>query len=436
MPAASPYLPPTLRDTSAIANGVALTRDPLGFFTRLNREAGGFAHYVLSDGIMYFVNDPELVRRILIKHEPDFDKWAFNESFRQIFGTGLIGSHGETHRKSRKVAQPPLQPAHLSGLAEMIVRLTNEHLRAWPEGEVDLTHEMSLLTIEVIGHTLFGISLGKRNNRIHEATMTMLRLSTKFGGAPRETTEFRAANEDLTLITQELMDEAIARDDDAGLFAVLRAGEIPPPQLREEIRTFLLAGHVTTAQTLACACWLMCRHPEVRQAWHNEVDQVLAGRCPDWDDIRRLPLCEMVLLETLRLYPPVWVFGREALNEVEFEGALLHRGDKLVICPWLLHRNPEHFPEPEKFDPSRWRDDARSRLPRGNYLPFSTGARSCLGEHFAMMESILVLACLAQHWNLAELPDQPDPGWSAHLLYWPRRGIHLQATPRNPFAHD
>ncbi len=418
-----------------MANGIALMRDPFAFFTRLSAEAGDFAHYVLSDRIVYFVNDPRLVREVLITHEGSFAKWAFNESFRAIFGTGLIGSHGEVHRKVRKIAHPPMQPSQLGRYVEVIADLTQRRQKKWREGEIDLSREMSLLTLEVIAQVLFSVSLGERAEMIVQATHTLLRLSTKLGGVPEDLKAFHEANGTISRIAQELIDQGPDRSDDGNLLATLiaaqRAGAMSADQLREEIRTFILAGHVTTAQSLACAFWLLARDPASQEMLHQEVDAVLKGESPRLEHIAHLPFCEMVMLETLRLYPPVWVFGREALREVSIDGVTIESGKELVICTWLLHRNPKVFREPGTFNPNRWRGDARQSLPRGSYLPFSTGARNCLGEHFAMMESALVLASVAQEWKFRELPGGPDPAWSPQLLYWPRRGIHLEAVRRH-----
>lgn len=428
-------LPPTLRDSSPVANGVALTRDPLAFFVRLSREAGDFAHYILSDGLVYFVNDPRLVREVLLLFEADFAKWAFNDSFRLVFGTGLIGSIGELHRRMRKVAHPPLQPSVVPRYANIIVDLAHKQLSTWRAGEIDVSLHMSQLTLNAVATALFSMSLGQRVDMIREATSTMMRLSTKLGGAPQDVGAFDHANESVSLIAQQIHDEGAARPNDTGdllslLIAAERAGIMSGAQLRQEIRTFLLAGHATTAQSIACAFWLLARNPDAQAKLQNEIDSVVGQATPSLEHVPRLKYCEAVFLEVLRLYPPVWVFGREALNDVTLDGITIKEGQELVICTWLLHRNEQFFPEPEKFRPERWLDDLRARLPRGTYLPFSTGARNCIGEHFAMLEATLVLASALQKWTFRELPGSPDPGWSAQLLYWPRRGIKLEVEAR------
>lgn len=328
-----------------------------------------------------------------------------------------------------------MQPSRLGRYVEIMVEAAERRQKSWGEGEVDLSREMSLLTLEVIGESLFSMSLGDRAEKILEATDTLLRLNTKIGGLPENTAAFEEANDALSRLAQELIDQGPARSDDENLLATMiaaqRAGALSANQLREEVRTFILAGHVTTAQGLASAFWLLSRHPDAQKTLQEEVDTVLGGRSPRQEDIAQLRFCEMVMLETLRLYPPIWVFGREALRDVPLDGATIKAGQELVICPWLLHRNPEIFPEPDSFNPTRWSGNARGALPRGSYLPFSIGPRSCLGEHFAMTESVLVLASVAQRWKFRELSSRPDPGWSPQLLYWPRRGIRLEAVRRS-----
>ncbi len=428
-------IPPTLPETSPVANGIALTRDALAFYTRLARDAGGFARYELSDRTVYFVNDPRLVREILLVREADFAKWAFNESFRAIFGTGLIGSHGELHRRMRKVAQPPLQPSVVPRYAKIIVDLTRHRMDRWQNGIIDLSREMTMLTVQIVSSALFSVPLSEETaTEIREAVSILMRLNTKLGGAPEDVAAFRDANEIINRIVAEIDDRGPSDPNDGNLLALLleanRAGLLSREQMHQELRTFLLAGHVTTAQTLACAFWLLARHPQAQENIHRERDRVLAGETPRLEHVERLKFCERVVFEALRLYPPVWVFGREALNECEVDGISIEVGQELVVVPWLLHRNPEFFPEPDAFKPERWENDLRSRLPRGSFLPFSTGARSCLGEHFAMLETILVLASISQQWKFADLPGSPDPGWSAQLLFWPRRGIRLEGERR------
>jgi cytochrome P450 len=432
-----PQLPPTFHDTSPVANGLALARDQLGFFSRLAREAGDFAHYELSDGIVYVVNDPALVREVLIVQEDSFRKWAFHRAL-DVFGTGLLGSQGELHRRMRQIVRPPLQQNRVAEYATKIVDLAEKRLSAWREGEIDLSREMELLTLEIVSELLFSVPLGDRAAKILDLSHAVQRLSERPSSSPADERSFTEANAALTAIGHEILQERMRRPVSDDLLSHLfvahqKDGEaVSADQVLQEMRTIIMAGHVTTAITIASALWLLAQNPHVENFWQGEVDEKVGSRRPAADDVDLLPFCEMILCETLRLYPPVWIMGRETLREVKLGGYVLPRGSHVLILPWLLHRDPRFFHEPEKFNPERWRDDARARLPRCAYLPFSTGSRSCVGDRFAMMEATLVLALIAQRWKFVELPAKPDPGWTPQIVYWPRRGIRLIAQRRHP----
>jgi cytochrome P450 len=259
-------------------------------------------------------------------------------------------------------------------------------------------------------------------------------LSFRTGTSALDDRVFDQANDQITHLARELIETHPPEHDDL-MGEVLRAqrmsdGKITIDQIIQEVRTLILAGHVTTANVIACAFWLLSRDSALEAKLHDEIGSVIGERKVTLDDLPSLKFAEMVLLETLRLYPPVWVLGREALMEVRLGGFSLPANAKLVVCPWLLHRDPKTFPEPHRFYPERWRDDLRSCLPRGAFIPFSIGPRSCIGERFAMMEGMLILASVAQRWKFAELPDKPDPGWTPQVIYWPKRGIRLAAKLR------
>lgn len=438
-------LPPTLPNASHLANGLALKRDPFAFFSRLAREAGDFACYTVASGeTIYFVNDPALVREVLGAQEANFTKWAFNSSFRLIFGQGLNGSEGLLHRHMHRVARPALLPGRVPDYAATMLELSAAHQARWREGELDLGSAMSLLTVEIMAKTLFDVQLDDVAGDILGVGQTLQKLSDRLGSSPADDREFNAANTRLSEIARELIrrHRAAGRSDDTLLGLLLAAQSenrehrelVTDEQIVEELRTFLLAGHVTTANVLSCAFWLLSREPAVAAELRRNLDTVLGNRAPTLADLPALEICERIFLETVRLYPPVWVLGREALRDVQLGGYTVPAGAKLVIVPWTLHRDACLFPEPERFDPARWADNARSRLPRGSFIPFSAGARSCLGERFAMLEGTLLLASVAQGWSFDEIPGRPAPGWSPQAILWPRRGVWLQATRRRASA--
>ncbi len=456
MPIASSHpLPPTLPDASPVGNGLALKRDPLAFFARLAREAGDVAHYELESGVVYFLNDPALIREVLHTREKAFRKWAFNSGHGRIFGTGLNGSEDPLHRRMQTIMRPAFRPRSLADYAQEMSALTEEAQRDWAEGSLELSRELTLLTLEIVARTLFSVSLRDAAAGIMTATETLQRYSSRLGSAADDDRAFDAANDRLTAVCHELIERRRrAQEPDESLLALLLAAQgaedettarfVSDEQIVQELRTFLLAGHVTTAYTLAAAFSRLGRHPEIEEALHRQLDATLGEtdrRLPGAGDLAALEICEHIFLETLRLHPPVWVLGREALDEVtlgEGDGAVtLPAGARLVIVPWLLHRDARWFPEPDRFLPARWAGDgARARLPRGAFLPFSTGSRSCIGERFAMLQGTLLLATLAQRWTFRDLRPTPhDPGWSPQIILWPRRGVRLDAR-RRPLPHS
>lgn len=427
--------PPTFRNTSPVANGLSLTRDPLEFYTRLSREAGNFAHYALADGIVYFVNDPALVREVLVTSDGKFEKWTMNRSYRGMFRTGLLGSEGELHHGMRWAAQPAFQKTRLEQYAGKILEVAREQQANWREGEVDLSREMSLLTLEVVGRSLFSRSLREDADAIIYAARTQVRMSTSYGSSPVDDRDFNRAGETMMTIVRKIFDAA--RENPQGLlrdlFQAHAAGRsgFDENQIVEEINTFILAGHVTTAIALSAAFWLLAEDKIAAGQLEDELAKVSPERALQAEDLPRLRFAEMIFLETIRLYPPVWVLGRRAISEVEIGSWKLPVGSRLVIVPWLLHRNQTYFARPNEFRPERWRDNYRAELPKGVFIPFALGSRSCLGERFAVMEGTLVLASILQNWSFQRTAEA-NLDWQSQVVLWPRSGIRLKAKRRAP----
>jgi cytochrome P450 len=202
-------------------------------------------------------------------------------------------------------------------------------------------------------------------------------------------------------------------------------------QLRDEVMNILLAGHETTANTLAWACHLLSVHPEVEAKLLAEIDQVLAGRPPTLQDLPNLPYLDMVLTESIRFYPAVWSFSRQPLDDYELRGYRIPKGSTLIISPYVMHRDPRYYPEPERFHPERWSDGLMKRIPTYAYIPFSGGPRVCIGKQFALMEGALVLATILQQYRLGAVPGrvvEPIP----EITLRPKGGLPMKLHRRHP----
>ncbi len=397
--------------------------------------------YRLPTETMWLLNDPALIQQTLGGQEIHFSKWAFHPSFRRTFGTGLLNSEGERHRLTRRVVGPGFRPRRLADYAREMTDRTMARLASWPEdGPVELDHETTILTLDIAARTLFGVALETGSlDEVVAASKAAISLSDRCGVGGADDRVFDASVERLNTVCRLILDtrRREGQADETLLALLIQAGEADAAptwfgdeQIVEELRNFLLAGHATTALVLAAACWHLAGQPEVQTDLQRHLDTALGDRTPSIEDLPALAPCEHILLEALRLHPPSWVLGREARDETRLGEYLLPAGTKVIVVPWLLHRDPVRFPAPEEFRPNRWRGDARERLPRGSFLPFSVGSRSCLGERFAMLEGTLLLASLLRGWRFARIPGQADPGWTAKLILWPQRGVRLRATRR------
>jgi cytochrome P450 len=204
-------------------------------------------------------------------------------------------------------------------------------------------------------------------------------------------------------------------------------------QVRDEAMTILLAGHETTANALTWTWYLVSQSPEIGRALHDEIDRVLQGRLPGAADIPALPYVQQIVAEAMRLYPPAWVIGRRALEPYQAGGYTIPARSIVLMSPWIVHRDPRHYPEPERFDPARWTAAFKASLPPFAYFPFGGGPRRCIGEPFALMELTLVVATLARRWQLELVPGHPVAPQPLVTLR-ARHGMRMTAHRRAPFA--
>ena len=206
-------------------------------------------------------------------------------------------------------------------------------------------------------------------------------------------------------------------------------GGMDDTQLRDEALTIFLAGHETTANALTWTWYLLSQHPEVEARMHAEIDSALQGRCPAYEDLAALPYTRMILAESMRLYPPAWAIGRRALQSFESRGFTIPAKSVVLMSQYIMHRDPRYFPDPDKFDPKRWTPEVQAARPKFSYFPFGAGTRICIGEQFAWMEGILLIAALAQRWRMRLEPYQSVEVQPLITLR-PRHGMRMVLTRR------
>jgi len=442
-------IPTMSRSHPIMGNMSEYNNDRLNFLMRVARQCGdiGKFHYGFLSLILF--NAPEFVQSVFVEHTYDFDKGAYLRSaFYPVTGNGLFISEGEIHRKQRKLMAPTFQPRQIVSYADTMVGYGERILETWRDGmTVDVSQEMTDVTMSIVGKVLFDADVFTETDELGAAmTAALNHVAYMFSTAfplpfnwplPR----YKRTKQAIALLRQriqKMIDErrASAEQGNDLLSILLQAREedgsgMSDEQVRAEAMTLFGAGHETTANALTWAWYLLTTHPDAYQKMQQEIDTVLQGRSPTYADLAHLPYTLQVLKEALRLYPPAYAISRGVLHDTEINGYFISKRALVMVAPWVLHRRPDFFPDPEKFDPERFTLENEKRLPRYAYMPFGAGPRICIGNHFAMMEGHLLLATLAQRVTFELVAGQnivPQPGIGLR----PKYGLKMVVQRRNP----
>ena len=392
------------------------------------------------------INDPEIIREVLVTRDSSFAKGPGLRVAERLLGYGLLTSEGDFHRRQRRLAQPAFHRSRVRGYAGTMVEAALDWQQRWhPGAELNLTEEMGGLALRIAAKTLFDTEVEAEIGAIADALTEALRLwqwaSLPFAPKlerflPFLTRRFNTVRDRLDQIVCRIITERRATGEDRGdlLSMLLLAededgGRMSDLQVRDEAMTLLLAGHETTANAMSWTWYLLAQNPEAEARLHAELDQVLGGRAPDVEDVPRLEYTRMVFAESMRCYPPAWVVARQAIEDCQVGGLSLPEGSLLLMSEWVTHHDPRFFPEPFAFRPERWTPEEIARRPRFSYYPFGGGSRLCIGEQFAWMEGVLLLAALASRWRFRLSPGHrviPQPV----LTLRPRYGVRAIAERR------
>jgi cytochrome P450 len=390
---------------------------------------GGICELPLARGSVVIVSTPDLVHELLVTQAESFEKGTTFRFLRPVLGNGLLTSEGNLHKRQRKLMAPALTQKRIGSYADTMVAYAERAQAAWVDGaRIDVSAEMMRLTLDIVSKTLLDADVGEAAEEVSAAVSLLIRevnariatpLSFLLGSASRNP-RARAAMATLDATIMRIIRERRESKEDKGdLLSMLLAAQeeetgqgMSDVQVRDEVMTIFLAGHETTANALSWALYLLARHPDSYRRLRDEATTVLAGRAASAGDIPRLGFALQVLKEALRLYPPAYLTSRRAVRDVEIGGHRIRAGTDVIANICTMHRRPEYFPHPDRFDPDRFEAAAERELPRGAYVPFGAGARICIGNNFAMMEGQLILATLAQRVDLSlAVPGEiaPEP---------------------------
>jgi cytochrome P450 len=440
--------PPGPRKTLSSALPFGLGRDPLAFVSRLARTYGDVSHAVAGGEHLVLLNRPQLVKNVLVTDQRNFRKGRGLERARRLLGDGLLTSEGDTHLRQRRLIQPAFHKERIASYASAMTEYADRVQQRWVDGSaIDVSHEMTRLTLGVVGRTLFNADVESQARDVGQALTavldsfwtTMLPFVDVLERLPIPLLKRgREARARLDGIIYGLIAERRRAPGDRGdLLSMLLLAQdeeqggrgMTDAQVRDEAMTIFLAGHETTANALSWTWYLLSGAPEVEARMHAEIDRALGGRVPTVGDIPKLAVVEQVITEAMRLYPPAWIIGRRAIDAYSVEGYVLPPRTIVLVSPYVMHRDPRFFAEPERFAPERWTPEFRQSLPPFAYFPFGGGTRRCIGEAFAWTELMLVVATIAQRWTLRLVPGHPVVPQPVVTLR-PKHGIRMTAHRR------
>ena len=421
--------------------------NPILLFQHLTQEYGDIAHYKIGWNHIVFLNHPDYIREVLVVQNENFIKERTVQRTKMLLGEGMITSEGAQHRGQRQVVQPAFHRQRVPEYAGAMVQEAARLRDRWRPGEQrDIAIDMMHLTLNVVAQTLFATDLREEVDELASALNRIMGLYNFIVMLPAAEwlvhvrppglAAFVRARKRIDAVVYRMIAAHRQRSCYGGslLDMMLAASPDQSPaaeqSLRDQVITIFLAGYETVANALSWTWYLLAQNPECERRFHQEIDRELQGRLPAYDDVPRLRYAEMVLAESMRLYPPAWAMGRYARNDFQLGDFFLPAKTTVLMSQFITHRDARFFPDPLRFDPERFTPEAKSRRTKLTYFPFGAGVRQCIGESFAWMEGVLLLATLAQKWKFTLVPGhRVEPGPLITLR--PKYGMRMQVEARD-----
>jgi cytochrome P450 len=423
-------------------------RDALGFIERMQRAYGDIVWSRFLYVPALFLYHPNEIEYVLTTNAKNFRKAMTLRSnfFQRLVGNGLLTSEGEEWKRQRRLSNPAFHRERVATYATTMVDYAKRLSANWREGETrDVHRDMMRLTLQIVVQCLFSADVSHDVDHVgailtemvkpfaSQATLKWIlnnRLPT-----PSHIRFHRLARKIDHVVYRIIAERRASGKDEGDLLSMLLAAHdedgsgLNDQQLRDEVMTLFLAGHETTALTLAWSWYLIGRHPAAEQKFHDELENVVGTRDATFADLARLKFTEQIVKESMRLYPPAYGLGREAINDCEIGGYYVPAGTQVFMFQWATHRDARFFDEPLEFKPERWTPEFESALPKYAYFPFGAGPRVCIGASFAMMEMILVLATIGRQFRLRLVPQRPVETYPAMSLR-PKDGVKVNIHAR------
>lgn len=438
---------PGPKGLSLLRSNLKFKKDPLGVITEMTHEFGDIICFRFGPETLYIISHPDHMKHLFVDHHKNYGKQTrLWKKLNPFLGQGLLSREGEFWQKERKIIQPTFHRERISTFAESMTQSTEELLQKWEsyidtKETIDLLPEMMRLTLEILGKTLINVNLSNeadliRNSitiiisHINQQARSLLSLPNWIPTSANRRF-FKALKTFDELIYNMIKQRRLSKSDHGDMLSMLmnvqdaETGEkMSDQQLRDELITFIFAGHDTTANAMSWICYLLAKHSDIKEKLSQDLKEVLKGDTPRLEDLPKLSLTDRVIKESMRLYPPAWFTGRTALQEDKIGDYLIPMNATLMPCFYLTHHREDFWKDAEKFDPDRFLPEIFSHQHRYAYIPFGTGPRQCIGNTFAMMEMQLVISMIAQRYQFnlqTDFPVEMEPS----ITLRPRHGVKV-----------
>lgn len=441
---------PGPRGSLVMGNLAEYMRDPIAMLCRLRREYGDVARNPLGPYVTHLISHPDDIRWVLQENQANYIRGRFYDNFKPFFGEGLLTTDGDFWLRHRKLVQPLFHRRRVDTCSEEIQASVDEMLQRWEKysrsGEdFDIVPEMMRLTLSVLGRMIFGVDVGHMAEVIGPAVRLGVAAMMPQGNIhdflPRwmptaHNRQISSAKQTLLNVmdwVREQRSHMPRNGNDLSSLLLSAVDEetqerLTEKEVQDEMMTIFLAGHETTGSGLAWSLYALATHPEVRVRLEEELRQTLGDRPPSAADLPNLPYLCMVIDECLRVYPPIWGFTRDAAGEDEIRGYRIPAGSSIFVSPYVTHRHPDFWENPEAFDPERFAPEAAAKRPRFAYFPFGGGPRQCIGIHMAKLQMQLAVAMVIQRYRFETVPGHPiERGATVSLR--PVSGIRMTLEP-------
>ncbi|MFD2201716.1 cytochrome P450 [Shivajiella indica] len=437
-------LPPGPNPRISLINLLRFRKDSLGFLKGVASEFGDIAHFKMGPLRVLLLNHPDYIKEVLSTQQSNFVKGRPLEMAKELLGEGLLTSEGEFHKRQSRVIQPAFHRKMMANYAPAMTEYATRLMNSWEEGmQVDMMKEMIKMSTGIAGKTMFNVDIEGEAPDINQALESVMSLFDRVTLPFAEyllklpfpgTIRFFKAKARLDNTIYRIIDERKQnRLDNGDLLSLLlkdqEQGGMSDQQIRDEALTLLLTAFDTTSLALTWTWYLISQNPEVEAELHEELDRVLQGRMPTLEDIPLLKFTRMVFSEAMRLYPPIYIIARQAIHSFSIRDYELPEGTIVLMSPYLIHHDSRFHANPEIFNPHNWEEKPGGQQSRLGYFPFSEGPRSCIGQHYAWLEGVMVLAAIAQFWQAKLVPGHTVE--IAQLLNLrPKNGMMMQVNRR------